>query len=52
MAMPCSMDGLKNIHTRCYDRIGTLDTTYFNTNVRMYIDNGVSKATMTASALA
>lgn len=46
------LNGLSAIHTGCYDTVSKLDTTHFITNVRVDINDGESKASMTASALA
>lgn len=46
------MSGLDAIHTGMFDNVSKLDTTHFVSNVRVNFRDGVSTASMTASALA
>ena len=44
--------GVDAMHTGMFDKVSTLDTTHFITNVRVNVQDGASTASMTASALA
>lgn len=45
------LEGLDNIHTKCYDLIAKLDTTHIISNIRIDLKDGESKASLTASAV-
>ncbi|MCJ1325075.1 hypothetical protein MMC10_001737 [Thelotrema lepadinum] len=45
------LSGLDAIHDGCYNKISKLDTTHFASNIRVNVEDGDSKASLTASAL-
>lgn len=45
------MEGLEAIHAGCFDRVAKMDTTHFNTNVRIDVKDGNSQGSLTATTL-